>query len=119
MKNYTPHVINFVDANGNSLFNLEPTGVVPRVEFEEEEALVAEGIPVFTTQARRVIDLPRPCGEWIIVSRVVAAQCRDRGDLLIPGSLVRDEAGRVIGCRRLDSLAWTGPHTRTLWRPTI
>ncbi len=38
---------------------------------------------------------------FFIVSRVVAEAMRDRGDLLIPDDAIRDEKGRIVGCRAL------------------
>lgn len=49
----------------------------------------------------KVIDLPEPVTDTIyIVSRVLASAVR-RPDLYFPHDEVRDETGRIIGCRAL------------------
>lgn len=37
----------------------------------------------------------------LIVSRLVAEACPERDDLVVPDDTVRDDAGRIIGCRAL------------------
>ena len=37
-------------------------------------------------------------GDYVLV----ASACPDRSDLLVPGPLVRDSEGKVIGCRGLS-----------------
>jgi len=66
-----------------------------------------ERIPLVTTSTGEVTGLPDPSdvGDWLIVSRQVAEARRDRGDLLIVDDTVRDEQGRIIGARRLASVA--------------
>ena len=55
-----------------------------------------------TTLADHVVDLPPLTpGVLFIVARTVAEACPDRSDLLFPDDLVRDEHGRVVGCRAL------------------
>lgn len=62
-------------------------------------------IPIHRTVFGAVEGLPdpRPFVQYI-VSRVVAEAARDRDDLLIPDDTVRDEQGRIIGCRALARL---------------
>ena len=40
--------------------------------------------------------------EHFVLSRVVKTALPDRDDLVVPDELVRDDAGRVVGCRRLS-----------------
>jgi hypothetical protein len=47
------------------------------------------------------IPLAPQTGVWLIVSALVAQAHPERSDLLFPDELVRDSAGKVIGCRRL------------------
>lgn len=50
--------------------------------------------------------LPDPVpGTVHIVARVVAAQAPERDDLVWPDDLIRDDQGRVVGCRALGAAA--------------
>lgn len=63
-------------------------------------------IPVTeVSYAPEVIDLPEPAaGTAYLVSRVLAAQVR-RADLHFPFDEVRDDDGRIVGCRGLGRFA--------------
>lgn len=57
-------------------------------------------IPLVNKRYGAVDGLPDPKPHVAyIVSQVVADACPDRTDLLVPHDMVRDDAGRVIGCR--------------------
>lgn len=61
------------------------------------------------TRYGEVDGLPAPrAGVTYIVSRVVAEAAREREDLLVPGGLVRDGSGRVLGCLYLTRLGEGG-----------
>ena len=65
-------------------------------------------VPRTHTVYGQVEGLPDPTpGVIYIVSGMIvsalASQGIHRDDLLVPGMQVRDEAGRVIGCRSLDN----------------
>ncbi|MDO4872265.1 MAG: hypothetical protein Q4A27_02460 [bacterium] len=56
------------------------------------------------TEGGAPINLPEfETGKWLIVSRVTAeaakASGRDTSDLLLTTDTVRDEKGRIVGCR--------------------
>lgn len=64
-------------------------------------------VQVYQATPGPVEGLPEPdpaCRVRYIVSRVVAEAARGRADLLIPDDTVRDEQGRIIGCRALARL---------------
>ena len=62
-----------------------------------------DGVSVEVVVFGQVEGLPAPQpGVYYIVSGLVLSAASDRPDLLAPGQPVRDEAGRVIGCK-----AWT------------
>lgn len=115
IRNLTPHVIVVGE------HRIEPAGVVARAI---EQATAAEPIlfarsaselsaplfpcqiPTSTTRYTDLVDLPAPQpGVYLVVSMVIppvaAARGRWTGDLLVPGEQVRDEAGKIIGCRSL------------------
>lgn len=102
IKNCTPHALNIVNADGKTV-TIQPCGIVPRCSQNETEVGVIEGITVTKQEFGEVVDLPEPqdC-VFLVVSRLVASACLDRRDLLIPGPLLRDESGKVIGCKGLS-----------------
>jgi hypothetical protein len=62
-----------------------------------------DGIPVTKTVFGDTVDLPDQIdGTWLIVSAIVRMAHPDRTDLLSPGQQVRDDQGRVVGCKSLD-----------------
>lgn len=96
IRNFTPHVINIVD--GPSI----PSDGVARCTQQDIPVAVIDGVQVTHQVFGDVVGLPDPQdGVFLIVSRLVAAACPDRKDLLVPGPLVRDNAGQPIGCRGL------------------
>lgn len=59
-------------------------------------------IPVNRVSLGSVEGLPEPLnGVAYIVSRIVAEAAPERDDLYIPDETVRDEEGRIIGCKAL------------------
>ena len=96
--NLTPHSINLV---GGPEF--EPSGQVARISSTNESAgeLLVNGelVPLITEEFGEVIGLPEEKeGTMFIVSGLVFSHSKRR-DLLVPGEQVRDEQGRVIGCK--------------------
>ena len=96
--NLTPHSINIV---GGPTF--EPSGEVARISSANENAgellVNGESIPLITQEFGEVVGLPEEKeGVLFIVSSLIFAQT-ERKDLLVPGEQVRDEDGRVIGCK--------------------
>ena len=83
--------------------NCTPRGIVPRCSQSEECVLVINGIALTRQTFGDVVDLPEPEKDvMLVVSRLVASACTDRPDLLVPGPLVRDSKGKVIGCKGLS-----------------
>jgi len=103
--NLTPHPID-LHMDGD-VITLGPVKSPPRLpeRSETNESLLITGrsLPLRTIRyADDPIDLPpaKP-HRLLIVARVIAEQCSDRADLVVPTDLVRDGDGRVIGCRAL------------------
>ncbi len=93
--NYTPHIINETET-GKSY----PSDGIARVESITlwTENTVG-GVRLCHTTTGKVIGLPeQEEGIYILVSGMVL-DASDRGDLLAPGELVRNDAGQPIGCR--------------------
>lgn len=113
--NLTPHAVTVVSEDRQHLFTLPPSGTVARCQVTREQAdtlalfsgtEVAARIPIYHTVLGTVEGLPDPIpGVYYVVSRPVAEARRDRRDLLIPDDTVRDDQGRIIGCRGFATLA--------------
>lgn len=105
--NLTPHALNFVGEDGKIILTVEPSGAIARVTAKTVttgniEVGVGVCIPVTATDYGEVIGLPASReGVIFVVSSLVAQRCHDRDDVFIPNESVRDEKGRIIGCRSL------------------
>ena len=103
MINLTPHAVTIVKETGNLV--IEPSGMLARVAAKIVTIGEIDGIPVTTTEFGEVENLPEPEeGTIYIVSSLVAQRCTHRGDVFIPNEAVRDEAGRIIGCKSLGRI---------------
>lgn len=103
--NLTPHAINFVGEAGEALMTIEPSGQIVRVTAKTVTTGNINGIPVTETVFGEVENLPLPTSDTIyIVSSLVAQRFKDRDDVFIPNESVRDEKGRVIGCKSLGKI---------------
>lgn len=109
--NLTPHVINLiypVDGEEDFRMDIEPSGETARVVCEATEIAreTDDLIPIFEQKYGEIEGLPAPQDDtYYIVSSLIisAAQAEGRttSDLLTPAAQVRDDEGRVIGCRGL------------------
>ena len=101
--NLTPHAITFVDPDTSApILVVEPSGLVARVSTRTERVGTVAGIPLTQTVFGEVKDLPNPEeGVVYIVSSLVAQRFKDRDDVFIPNESVRDDKGRIIGCKSL------------------
>lgn len=107
--NLTPHAINFVTSEGESLMTVTPSGQLARVTartITTGEVTVGDvTLPVTGTTYGEVEGLPEPEeGTIYIVSSLVASRVPDRTDVFIPNESVRDSAGRIIGCKSLGHI---------------
>jgi len=107
--NLTPHALNLMPAGPTGpVVTIPPSGqvarcVVDRVQVDTVTVTVdGISVPVNRTQFGAVTSLPDPQPDTIfIVSSVVAQAVPDRPDVFIVDDAVRDEQGRIIGCRAL------------------
>ncbi len=100
--NLTPHSIIFVDDAGNAVLTVEPSGQVARCSVTREKIGDINGIPVNKSRFGKVENLPEPEeGTIYIVSALTAQAVPEREDVFITDDAVRDEQGRIIGCRAL------------------
>lgn len=103
IKNCTPHEISIYSAS--AVVKFPPCGIVPRCEQHEELIGEIDNIKITKQFFGDVTDLPeQEDGVYLIVSRLVATACPNRSDLLVPGPLIRDGEGKVVGCNGLSKL---------------
>ena len=105
--NLTPHPLNLMpEGPDRPMVTIPPSGLVARcaVDRVQVDTITVDGIAVPVNQTRfgEVSDLPDPQPDTIfVVSALVAQAVPDRQDVFIVDDAVRDEQGRIIGCRAL------------------
>lgn len=98
--NLTPHPINI--HLPDKIETLQPFGVVPRIDNEQEEVGHINGIPLLYRRSLKTTNLPHPQQNVVyIVSNIVRMENAHRKDLVSPAGYLRDENDRVIGCTML------------------
>src|SRR5690554_1022699 len=107
IRNLTPHPVTLI-LDGRTV-TLPPDGAPPRVSTTETPAgaVAVDGaqVPIVQVGTGDLDGLPdQQPGVWLIVSRTVAEAAPHRRDLVIPHGLVRDDAGRVVGCSALGQV---------------
>jgi len=101
--NLTPHTLNI--HTDDETIDLVPSGEVARVEITNSPGDAVGGLPVAVASYGEIVGLPDPKESTIyIVSGMVEAQT-SRADVYSPGELVRDGAGKPIGCKGLKQTA--------------
>lgn len=100
--NLTPHTLNVIDRDGNVTV-IPASGAIARVATEE----ILVGRLGFSEVVQRRFgdvdwgfDMPQMKKDTVyIVSSLVASAIKDRHDILVPGTLVRNDEGQPIGCK--------------------
>ena len=105
--NCTPHTINIMDNDNNIILSIPASGTLIRVSQTTTDAgtITADGIdiPITDNTFGDVVGLPsQQDGVVLIVSAMVASACKTRTDLALVNQAVRDDKGRIIGCRSLS-----------------
>ncbi len=123
--NLTPHDIHVMDENKNILHTFRSEGIA-RVKEKTNKLEDIIGIPVYSVDYGEVENLPTsghmaeqieqdlmyacaqprvPIKKYYIVSNLTALSIKEtRYDILIVGEAVRDEQGRIIGCKNFYKL---------------
>lgn len=109
IRNLTPHAINLLNDNNEVVAIIEPSGIIARAAQTKElvEELCVDGmtIPVYKSEFGKVENLPEQEKDTIfVVSALTAQACKGRPDVYITDNPVRDEQGRIIGCRSLGKI---------------
>lgn len=100
--NLTPHAINFLREDNSVLATIEPSGTIARAAQTRERVSKVNGIVVNQCSYGSVTGLPDPQdGTIYLVSALTAQACPERSDVFITDDAVRDENGRIIGCRAI------------------
>ena len=103
--NLTPHEIAVYDAAGESVLQVIPSSGMARAAQTREPLDKINGIPVSKTGYGAVTGLPdQQDGVVYIVSVLTAQAAPDRKDLYIVDDLVRDDTGRILGCKALAQI---------------
>lgn len=109
IRNLTPHPVNFLDADGHTVRVITPSGPPARAQTTQTDLGEIAGIPVTRTVYGAPEGLPDPQpGVYLVVATLTIQAARAAGrtteDLYAPGELVRDDQGRIVGCRGLTTL---------------
>ena len=103
LKNFTPH--NVVIVMNESTIVIPSDGIARVTEAKTvTPSIDVDGVIVetFKSSFGEVENLPpQEDGVMVIVSAMAASAAKDRNDLLVPGELVRDNDGNIIGCKSL------------------
>lgn len=115
MKNLTPHDIHIMGQDNKVIATIPATGEVARVSMTAEVvgtlsthddmgSDIISSVPVVVSVPGEVYGLPDEVeGDVLIVSRIVRSVVDpSRRDVVVPDDMVRDENGRVVGCRRFS-----------------
>ena len=106
--NLTPHVLTFMDGANNVVLAVPSSGIARAAQTRVHVRDVDVGgvsLPVCRSTYGAVEGLPEAQdGVIYIVSALTAQACPDRADVYITDDPVRDEAGRIIGCRGIAHL---------------
>lgn len=102
--NLTPHTVNIASDKGTVVKTFPSEGIA-RASQVSETAGDIDGVELVRMTFGETQGLPDPADDtYLIVSIITAnaakAQGRTTNDLLITADPVRDEEGKIIGCRR-------------------
>jgi hypothetical protein len=117
LNNCTPHEITLLDDEGNTILTLDKCDTPVRVSSSFTEVgtvtLMDDNnhrrtFPVSVASYGATEGMPEPeDGTLHVVARIVAEANLNRLDLLIVNDTVRDDTGRIIGCKGFARLRLT------------
>lgn len=101
VKNKTPHEVKIVDEYGDVIKIFPRSTNLIRLESETKRVGELNSIPLSKTEMKGGDMPPEEHGVYYIVSRAVQEAYPERRDLLIPNETVRDDNGKIVGCKSL------------------
>jgi hypothetical protein len=105
--NLTPHLITVMPHDGEHV-RIPQSGVVARCEVDRTSVAILETVEYGVLPVCKIryheAGLPEPKEDVMLIVSIVVAQASRRSDLLVVDDEVRDDQGRIIGCRRLAQL---------------
>lgn len=104
--NLTPHAIDIYLEDADNI-RIYPDGTVARLETSTEVIGEVDGIPITQTSFGPITGLPeiKTTDTIYIVSSLIAQACQNRSDVYFPNEIIRDDQGRIIGCKSLGRIA--------------
>lgn len=104
--NCTPHDINVMDDDNNIILTIPTSGTLIRVS----QSTIPDGsmnvngveIPVTSNTYGDVVGLPPQQDDVILIVSAMVANASNRSDLALVNESVRDDKGRIIGCKSLS-----------------
>jgi hypothetical protein len=101
--NYTPHVINLCEENGNVFASYQSKGAA-RVATTQECVGNVNGVDIYSTSYGEVEGIPEEQPDtMLLVSFLVKQALPERKDLICPNTspqgVVRDSNGQIIGVK--------------------
>jgi len=96
--NLTPHTINVFDGDGRHVIDVPPSGTVARVNTQRTVTGAHEGVSLYRATYGAVQELPEAVPGTIFVTSALVRAAVARDDVWQPGELLRDDAGRPVGC---------------------
>jgi hypothetical protein len=100
--NLTPHSISLYNVRTGAYDSIAPSGTLARVSSATVSCGTVGDYALTATSYGVVEGLPNPQPDTIyVVSSLVAQRVSDRTDVFVPNESVRDEQGRIIGCKSL------------------
>lgn len=99
--NRTPHEVTVLGYN-NEVLEVFPKSEDPiRMETDTVDVGKYDRIPISKTVFTLDNLEPEREGVYYIVSQLVKANLPHRNDLLVPAEIIRDDTGKILGCRSL------------------
>jgi len=102
--NLTPHAIN-IYRDGDLVRLVEPDGAIARITVSPSIVCEIEGVNVFRDVEGTLTGLPSPQQDVVFITSRMVASAVKRGDVMSPGTLIRDAKGQPVGCEGLTSFA--------------
>jgi len=100
--NRTPHPIN-IHLDDGTVRTIPVSLPTPRVASKRVPLGMIQGIAIDRPTYGEVNDLPPAEDDTlVVVSLMVAQAVPERKDLLVPGEVVRDPQGTIVGCKGLS-----------------